>query len=152
MGKGADKITPFSDILETAIYCKDLAAARAFYGGLLKLEEVTGIEGRHVFFRCGQTMVLVFNPSETVKQPFDRDVPIPPHGAHDPINMCFAVSSDALEVWKARLGAHGVDIEAEITWPGGARSVYFRDPAGNSLEFAEPKLWGYDEEGMSNVG
>ncbi|HUH50108.1 MAG TPA: glyoxalase/bleomycin resistance/extradiol dioxygenase family protein, partial [Mycoplana sp.] len=24
----------------------------------------------------------------------------------------------------------------------GARSIYFRDPAGNSLECAEPGLWG----------
>ena len=26
-------------------------------------------------------------------------------------------------------------------WPNGARSIYVRDPAGNSLEFAEPALW-----------
>ena len=28
-----------------------------------------------------------------------------------------------------------------VTWPNGARSIYFRDPAGNSLECAEPGLW-----------
>ena len=26
-------------------------------------------------------------------------------------------------------------------WPNGARSLYFRDPAGNSVEIAEPRLW-----------
>jgi len=33
-------------------------------------------------------------------------------------------------------------IEADFTWPGGGRSIYFRDPAGNAIEFAEPRIWG----------
>ena len=32
-------------------------------------------------------------------------------------------------------------IEADFEWPGGGRSIYFRDPAGNCLEFAEPRIW-----------
>ena len=35
----------------------------------------------------------------------------------------------------------GVAIEADFEWPGGGRSIYFRDPAGNCLEFAEPRIW-----------
>ena len=35
-----------------------------------------------------------------------------------------------------------VEIEAEFEWPQGGRSIYFRDPAGNSVEFAEPRIWG----------
>jgi hypothetical protein len=35
-----------------------------------------------------------------------------------------------------------VAIEADFEWPKGGRSIYFRDPAGNCLEFAEPKIWG----------
>jgi catechol 2,3-dioxygenase-like lactoylglutathione lyase family enzyme len=34
-----------------------------------------------------------------------------------------------------------VEIEREITWPLGGRSVYFRDPAGNSVEFVEGEIW-----------
>jgi catechol 2,3-dioxygenase-like lactoylglutathione lyase family enzyme len=34
-----------------------------------------------------------------------------------------------------------VEIEADFHWPAGGRSIYFRDPSGNSLEFAEPKIW-----------
>ena len=30
----------------------------------------------------------------------------------------------------------------EVPWPEGGRSIYFRDPAGNSLELAPPTLWG----------
>jgi catechol 2,3-dioxygenase-like lactoylglutathione lyase family enzyme len=29
----------------------------------------------------------------------------------------------------------------EFDWPNGAHSMYFRDPAGNSLEIAERALW-----------
>ena len=39
------------------------------------------------------------------------------------------------------LEAKGVAIEADFEWPGGGRSIYFRDPAGNCLEFAEPRIW-----------
>ena len=49
------------------------------------------------------------------------------------------------DVWMeaaGRLEEAGVAIEADFRWPNGARSIYFRDPAGNSLEIAEPKLWG----------
>jgi catechol 2,3-dioxygenase-like lactoylglutathione lyase family enzyme len=38
--------------------------------------------------------------------------------------------------------AAGVPIEAEIDWKQGGRSLYFRDPAGNSIEFAPLTLWG----------
>ncbi|TIX39705.1 MAG: glyoxalase/bleomycin resistance/extradiol dioxygenase family protein, partial [Mesorhizobium sp.] len=26
--------------------------------------------------------------------------------------------------------------------PQGGRSIYIRDPSGNSIEFAEPRIWG----------
>jgi len=40
---------------------------------------------------------------------------------------------------------HGIAIESEITWPGGGRLIYFRHPAGNSVELATPKTWGLAE-------
>jgi catechol 2,3-dioxygenase-like lactoylglutathione lyase family enzyme len=46
-----------------------------------------------------------------------------------------------IEAWREQLVKAGVAIEADFTWPNGARSIYFRDPAGNSVEIAEPRLW-----------
>jgi catechol 2,3-dioxygenase-like lactoylglutathione lyase family enzyme len=46
-----------------------------------------------------------------------------------------------LEAWRAQ----DVRIEREIAWPGGGYSIYFRDPSGNSVELATPKLWGLAE-------
>jgi catechol 2,3-dioxygenase-like lactoylglutathione lyase family enzyme len=47
--------------------------------------------------------------------------------------------------WTERLQENGVSIERLHTWAQGGRSVYFRDPAGNSLELATPQIWGIGE-------
>jgi len=128
-------------ILEAAIYARDLDAAAAFYGGVMELQEVTRVEGRHVFFRVGRMILLIFNPDATAQGSSNPHLPVPAHGAHGPGHLCFAASRDEINQWRTRLQAAGRPIEAEFDWPNGARSLYFRDPAGNSIEIAEPRLW-----------
>ena len=53
-----------------------------------------------------------------------------------------APRADEITAWRAHLEKQGVSIEADFEWPEGGRSIYFRDPAGNCLEFAEPRIWG----------
>ena len=67
---------------------------------------------------------------------------MPAHGAVGPGHAAFAVDEAELPAWRARLRAHGVAVEAEIAWPRGGRSLYVRDPAGNSIELAPPRIWG----------
>jgi catechol 2,3-dioxygenase-like lactoylglutathione lyase family enzyme len=55
--------------------------------------------------------------------------------------MAFAVADVHLPAWRAHLAANGISIESEVTWPRGAQSLYVRDPAGNSVELASPRLW-----------
>jgi catechol 2,3-dioxygenase-like lactoylglutathione lyase family enzyme len=57
-------------------------------------------------------------------------------------HVCFRASAAEIVSWKSHLESKGVAIEADFVWPSGGRSIYFRDPAGNCLEFAEPKIWG----------
>ena len=130
-----------SAILETALYVADLAAAEAFYAGLLRLEVIVKVEGRHVFFRVGEGVLLVFNPDATEVPSANPDLPVPTHGARGPGHVCFAASRQEIEGWRQRFLAAGVAVEAEFDWPNGARSLYVRDPGGNSVEFAEPRLW-----------
>ncbi|MCM2560662.1 VOC family protein [Lutimaribacter sp. EGI FJ00015] len=139
--KDLPKAPPPLGLLEAALYAPDLDAAEAFYGEILALEKILRVGERHVFYRVGGGVLLIFNPEETVKPPGNPDMPVPPHGAHGEGHFCFAVESPALTAWRARLEAAGVEIEADFAWPNGARSIYFRDPAGNSLEMAEPRLW-----------
>jgi catechol 2,3-dioxygenase-like lactoylglutathione lyase family enzyme len=130
-------------ILETVLYAVDLVAAEAFYTGVLGLERVARVEGRHVFYRCGDQVLLIFNPAVTNVPPKpEAKLPVPPHGATGPGHVCFAASAAEIEQWKQYLLGKGVAIEADFQWPSGGRSIYFRDPAGNCLEFAEPRIWG----------
>lgn len=132
---------PLTAILETCLYAPSLDDAEAFYGGVLGLEKRTREGNRHVFFTCGEQMLLIFNPTETVIPPAPGKFPVPTHGAHGPGHVCFAAEPDGIDRWRGRLEAAGIAIEADFTWPNGARSIYCRDPAGNSVEFAERRLW-----------
>jgi catechol 2,3-dioxygenase-like lactoylglutathione lyase family enzyme len=128
-------------ILEAAIYAPDLDAAEDFYGGLLGLSRMTRAGERHVFYRVGETILLVFNPDRTETPPPDGALPVPPHGTRGPGHVCFAATDAEITAIRARLEAAGVPLDSDFRWPNGARSLYVRDPAGNSVEFAEPKLW-----------
>lgn len=133
-------------ILETILYAEDLEAAEAFYAGVLGLEVYARLPGRQVFFKLGRQMLLIFDSRATAKPPTaGAPLPVPPHGASGPGHVCFAATPAEIEAWKARLVARGVSVEADFFWPAGGRSIYFRDPAGNSLEFAEPRIWGIED-------
>ncbi len=133
-----------SAILESALYVTDLDASAVFYGEVLGLERIATVEGRHVFFRCGPGVLLLFNADATRVPPASgARLPVPPHGAVGEGHVCFAATGDEIERWKARLGELKIAIEADFEWPNGGRSLYCRDPSGNSVEFAEPKLWGF---------
>jgi catechol 2,3-dioxygenase-like lactoylglutathione lyase family enzyme len=135
-------VTP-SAILESALYVDDLRAAEEFYGAVLGLEVINRAEGRHVFFRCGEGVVLLFNADATEIPPASgARLPVPPHGARGPGHLCFAATGEEIARWKADLQVRGVAIEADFEWPNGGRSIYFRDPSGNSLEIAQPRIWG----------
>ncbi|WP_163265018.1 VOC family protein [Chelativorans alearense] len=130
-------------ILEAALYVSDLREAERFYGEVLGLERIAKAEGRHVFFRCGNAVVLLFNPDATEVPPAPgARLPVPPHGARGEGHLCFAAGAEEIEAWRERLEAAGIAVEADFEWPNGGRSIYFRDPFGNSLEFAEPRIWG----------
>ena len=43
--------------------------------------------------------------------------------------------------WQKHFEAQGIAIERIVDWPDGGRSLYIRDPAGNSVEFAESRIW-----------
>jgi catechol 2,3-dioxygenase-like lactoylglutathione lyase family enzyme len=128
-------------VLEAALYADDLDAARRFYGGVLGLPEIVVQEGRHVFFQAGASVLLVFR-AEASRRPPDPDaLPVPPHGAEGPGHLCLTVDEDDLTDMAERLTDAGVAIEADFRWPHGPRSIYVRDPADNSVEFASARLW-----------
>jgi catechol 2,3-dioxygenase-like lactoylglutathione lyase family enzyme len=130
-------------ILETVLYARDLAAAEGFYGRLLGLAPCAKSEGRHVFYKLEGQMLLIFNPDAT-RKPAGGPLPVPAHGATGQGHVCFAASAAALDARRAWCAEQNIAVEADFEWPGGGRSIYIRDPAGNSVEFAEPRIWGFE--------
>jgi catechol 2,3-dioxygenase-like lactoylglutathione lyase family enzyme len=124
-------------LVELGVYAEDLAAAEHFYRDLLQLPLVAREEGRHLFFAVGDSMLLVFRPSATIK----GDI-LPAHGAHGPGHFALGIDRDALDYWRRRLADHQIPVEKEVDWPRGGHSLYFRDPAGNSVELVTKGLWG----------
>ena len=132
-------------VLETVLYAPDLDATEKFYRDVLGIEPFSRLPGRQVFYRCGNQVLLIFNPEATAMTPKPGSLPVPPHGAKGEGHVCFRASADDLDAWRSHLEANGVAIESDFVWPAsGGRSIYFRDPAGNCIEFAEPKIWGLD--------
>ncbi len=130
-----------SGILETVLYAQDLDRCEQFYADVLGLTAFAKAPGRHLFYRCGDQVLLIFNPEATKVPPAAGALPVPPHGMVGEGHLCFRASASEISAWRAALEAKGVAIEADFEWPGGGRSIYFRDPAGNCLEFAEPRIW-----------
>jgi catechol 2,3-dioxygenase-like lactoylglutathione lyase family enzyme len=120
-------------VYETVVYASDLAAVTAFYRDVLGLREVD--DGAFRLDDGG--MLLLFDPARS-SQP---GRPVPSHGASGAGHVAFSVAGNELDAWREKLRARGVELEQEKEWPQGGRSIYVRDPAGNSVELVEGDLW-----------
>ena len=128
-------------VLETILYVDDLDAARGFYEGVLGLVPHGMQSELGIGYRLERQMLLLFVPAIS-SQPGRI---VPSHGATGPGHVAFSASPKDIENWKLHLIRNDIPIEQDHEWPHAARSIYFRDPAGNSLEFTSPSLWGLDQ-------
>ncbi len=132
---------PVSRVLETALYFDDLEAGAAFYRDVIGLR-VLDAGARLVAMDAGSgTVLLLFHRGAAASGAATPGGWIPPHDGAGPAHVAFAVPADSLDAWEARLRTHDVASESRVTWPRGGRSLYFRDPAGHSVELATPGVW-----------
>lgn len=124
-------------IFETVLYTDDLDAAQRFYEKAIGLELLDRGENMAVF-RCGEGALLLFDRARA--RLAGRGVPA--HGTDGPGHVAFAMPEGTIDGWRRQLESSGVEIEMEVAWETGGRSLYVRDPAGNSVELAPPTLWG----------
>ena len=131
-------------ILETILYVNDLEEASWFYREVLGLRmprgEPSSLAG---MFRVSENHVLLlFDPSVSDRP--GRDVPS--HGARGPGHIAFQIDPETYDDWLKQLSAFGIGVEQEITWGEDdgfdhGRSIYCRDPYGNSVELITADIW-----------
>ena len=129
-------------IYETVLYADDLDAAAQFYVEAIGLTLLSQTELMLVL-AVGENYLLVFQPDVS-------SVPgrlVPSHGSTGTGHVAFVANERELPGWRERLRKAGIEIEKEVEWDEGrrGRSIYVRDPAGNSVELAPPMLWSYLE-------
>lgn len=128
-------------VLETAVYVESPERSAEFYERVLGLEVMSRAE-RMVSIDAGQgTVLLLFRRGGSTEGTSFPGGWIPPHDGTGRAHFAFAVRSEDLDAWRARLAEHDVEIESEVTWERGGTSLYFRDPDGHSVELAAPGVW-----------
>jgi catechol-2,3-dioxygenase len=127
-------------ILETAIYCADLAQTADFYQQLLGGTPMLSGD-RLVALDAGSgTVLLLFQRGNSGALETPGGL-VPGHDGSGPVHLAFAIEAGQLGSWESRLAQLGIDIESRVTWQSGGTSLYFRDPEGRSVEFATPGIW-----------
>lgn len=130
-------------ILESALYVADLQRAAEFYRRLFAFPTLLESERLIALDVAGKNVLLLFpEGGTTASVPVPGGVGmIPPHGGSSNGHFAFAITAEDVDAWQSHLESEGVAVESVARWPGGATSIYFRDPDGNLAELISPGFW-----------
>ena len=128
-------------VLETALYVEDLDRAVEFYERVIGLSALSKGDRLAAMDAGEGTVLLLFLRGATASGVSSEGGRIPPHDGAGPAHFAFAIASEELASWRGHLATEGVEIESEVSWERGGKSIYFRDPDGHSVELATPGIW-----------
>lgn len=130
--------SPIRGVYETVLYASELAPTVAFYARTVGLREIERPNDHSAAFRLPDGgLLLIFEPEQSAA----GGRYVPSHGTSGAGHVAFRLEPGGLDAVANELKGKGIEIEREITWPRGGRSVYVRDPAGNSVEFVDGEIW-----------
>jgi catechol 2,3-dioxygenase-like lactoylglutathione lyase family enzyme len=122
-------------VLETALYVADLDRSAAFYqrvlGFPLASEPIARMRALSV---TADQVLLLFKKGGSLQPTVTPYGTIPPTDGDGFLHVAFLIPSSDFELWQDQLRRCDVDIESLVTWPGGGRSIYFRDPDNHAIE------------------
>jgi catechol 2,3-dioxygenase-like lactoylglutathione lyase family enzyme len=125
-------------VYETVVYASDVDRTTAFYRDVLQLRQIDGPDEHSAALRLADNSVLlIFDPARASL----AGRAVPAHGAVGAGHVAFAVDPGVLSHWRRRLTELGVELEQEQRWGERGESLYFRDPAGNSVELVAGEIW-----------
>src|SRR5262245_771286 len=116
-----------SGILETALSVADPAASAAFYKSLFGFNTLLDTDRLVALNVAGRDVLLLFKKGATEEPVALPGGVIPGHGASGRSHLAFSIPTEDFEPWQERLAGEGVVVESAVSWPGDARSLYFRD-------------------------
>lgn len=127
----------FTQIKETCLYVSDLDQTQGFYIGKMGLRLISRVDGRHIFFKVGSSVLLCFRPEVT-----REEATLPPHYAYGPQHIAFEVALSEYGRIKEQLEKKGIVITHVQPWAKGRfESFYFEDPDGHVLEIVPAGMW-----------
>ncbi len=126
----------FTKIKETCLYVADLESTRQFYQDKLRLQLISLVKGRHVFFSAGASVLLCFITEQTEKETL-----LPPHGAHGKIHFALEVEIADYQSALKEVKDAGIKILHEHEWKRGLHSFYFHDPDKHVVEIIQDGVW-----------
>jgi catechol 2,3-dioxygenase-like lactoylglutathione lyase family enzyme len=130
-----------SGILETALTVADPSVSAAFYQRLFGFDTLLETDRLIALSVAGRNVLLLFKKGATEAPATLPGGVIPGHGASGRSHLAFSITAANVEPWQKKLAAEGVAAESVVNWPGGAKSVYFRDPDQHLLELLSPGFW-----------
>jgi catechol 2,3-dioxygenase-like lactoylglutathione lyase family enzyme len=97
---------------------------------------ISRVEERHIFFRCGKSVLLCFLNKATIKEKN-----LPPHYAIGRQHIALEVSKHLYFKTKQELLDAGVELVHTEPWGTEHESTYFYDPDGHVLEIVPTGMW-----------
>jgi catechol 2,3-dioxygenase-like lactoylglutathione lyase family enzyme len=128
-------------ILETALYVNDLQRSAEFYQRIFHFSTLLDSDRLIALDVGDRDVLLLFKRGATYEPMATPGGIIPAHDGTGRNHFAFAIDGDDVMPWQRELESLNIAVESVVQWPGGATSVYFRDPDEHLVELITGDFW-----------
>ena len=132
---------PLQGLVETCLYVSDVVRSRDFYVRIFGFEPMGGDERIQPLKVADGQVLILFRRGATLKPIPVGGGFIPPHDGAGEQHFAFGITAETVEDWKIYLEGLNIEVESEVAWPQGGRSIYFRDPDRLVVELITRGVW-----------